>query len=79
MQLYMVPGLSVAVIHHYQIAWAKGYGVIEGGSATPVTPTTLFQSRLHQQAGDVAPVDVTQGGAHRSLRRTAPDAPSPAG
>jgi CubicO group peptidase (beta-lactamase class C family) len=31
MQVYNVPGLSVAVIDNYQIAWAKGYGVIEAG------------------------------------------------
>ncbi len=44
MQLYKVPGLSIAVIDNFQIAWAKGYGVIEAGSAAPVTPTTLFQA-----------------------------------
>jgi CubicO group peptidase (beta-lactamase class C family) len=44
MQLYKVPGLSIAAIDNYQIAWAKGYGVLEAGSTTPVTPTTLFQA-----------------------------------
>ena len=44
MQLYKVPGLSIAVIDNFQIVWAKAYGVIETGSATPVTPTTLFQA-----------------------------------
>jgi len=42
MKTLNVPGLSVAVIEHYKIAWAKGYGVIEPGSSTPVTPRTLF-------------------------------------
>jgi CubicO group peptidase (beta-lactamase class C family) len=44
MKLYNVPGLSVAVIDDYKIVWAKGYGVIETGSSTPVTPKTLFQA-----------------------------------
>ncbi len=38
----LVPGLSVAVIDNYQIAWAKGYGVTDVRSQTPVTPDTLF-------------------------------------
>ncbi|MGA8501212.1 MAG: serine hydrolase, partial [Candidatus Sulfotelmatobacter sp.] len=37
-----VPGLSVAVIDHFRLAWAKGYGVNDVRSRTPVTPETLF-------------------------------------
>jgi len=44
MDVFKVPGLSVAVIDHFQVVWAKGYGVIEPGSTTPVTPRTLFQA-----------------------------------
>jgi CubicO group peptidase (beta-lactamase class C family) len=44
MQLYKVPGLSVAVIDNFNIAWAKGYGVTEPGSHNPVTIHTLFQA-----------------------------------
>jgi CubicO group peptidase (beta-lactamase class C family) len=44
MQLYKCPGLSVAVIDNFKIAWAKGYGVTEAGSNTPVTVHTLFQA-----------------------------------
>jgi CubicO group peptidase (beta-lactamase class C family) len=44
MQVYKVPGLSVAVIDNFQIVWAKAYGVIGAGSDTPVTPRTLFQA-----------------------------------
>ena len=44
MKLYNVPGLSIAVIENYKIAWAKEYGVIEAGSSTPVSPKTLFQA-----------------------------------
>ena len=44
MKLYNVPGLSIAVIDDCKMVWAKGYGVIETGSSTPVTPKTLFQA-----------------------------------
>ena len=44
MKLYSVPGLSVAVIEDYKIAWVKSYGVTEPGGAVPVTPKTLFQA-----------------------------------
>src|SRR5260370_21361317 len=44
MKLYNVPGLSIAVIENYKIAWAKEYGVIETGSSGPVTTRTLFQA-----------------------------------
>ena len=41
---YHVPGMSVAVIDNFKIAWTKQYGVIEPGSKQPVTPKTLFQA-----------------------------------
>jgi CubicO group peptidase (beta-lactamase class C family) len=44
MKLYNVPGLSVAVIEDYKIAWTKSYGVTEPGGTVPVTPKTLFQA-----------------------------------
>ncbi len=44
MQTYKVPGLSVAVIDNFKIAWAKGYGVTEPGSHNPITIHTLFQA-----------------------------------
>ncbi|MFN7996138.1 MAG: serine hydrolase [Bryobacteraceae bacterium] len=44
MQIYKVPGLSVAVIDNFRVVWAKGYGVIEPGSTSPVTTRTLFQA-----------------------------------
>src|SRR5512135_3367454 len=37
-----IPGISVAVIDHFKLAWAKGYGVTEKNGSTPVTPRTLF-------------------------------------
>jgi CubicO group peptidase (beta-lactamase class C family) len=38
------PGVSIAVLHEGAIEWAKGYGVMETGTAMPVTPRTLFQA-----------------------------------
>ena len=44
MQQYFVPGFSVAVIDDYQIAWTKGYGVLEQGMPQRVTSDSLFAS-----------------------------------
>jgi CubicO group peptidase (beta-lactamase class C family) len=44
MELYKIPGLSIAVIDNYQIVWAKAYGITDVGSQTPVTTKTLFQA-----------------------------------
>ena len=44
MRQLQMPGLSIAVIDNFQIAWAKGYGVTAVGSTTPVSPDTLFQT-----------------------------------
>ncbi len=41
---YHVPGVSVAVIHGGEIAWARSYGVTEAGGSQPVTPDTIFQA-----------------------------------
>src|SRR5438093_11263535 len=43
MDFYKVPGISVAVIHDYQVEWARTYGVLEVAGADAVTPDTLFQ------------------------------------
>jgi len=39
-----VPGLSVAVIRNFKIDWAKGWGVADVDSGTPVTAETMFQA-----------------------------------
>ncbi len=44
MKTFHVPGMSVALIDNYQIAWTKTYGVIAPGSSTAVTNRTLFQA-----------------------------------
>ena len=44
LDVYKVPGFSIAVIDDYKIVWAKAYGVTDVGSHNPVTTTTLFQA-----------------------------------
>jgi CubicO group peptidase (beta-lactamase class C family) len=44
MSFYKVNGLSIAVIHNYQLAWARGYGLADLSEHRPVTTQTLFQA-----------------------------------
>ena len=44
MQHYGVPGLAIAVIDDFEIAWVKGYGVLDAEKGGPVTEETLFQA-----------------------------------
>jgi CubicO group peptidase (beta-lactamase class C family) len=39
-----INGLSIAMIRDYKIVWAKGYGLADKASNTPVTTQTLFQA-----------------------------------
>lgn len=43
MAKYQVNGMSLAVIHDYKIAWAKGYGWADLAEKRPVTTETLFE------------------------------------
>jgi len=44
MKTYRVPGVSIAVINGNDIEWEEGYGFLESGGTSPVTPDTLFQA-----------------------------------
>ncbi len=44
MQALGVPGVSIAVVHNYQVEWAKGYGLADIAGKRSVTPETLFQA-----------------------------------
>lgn len=44
MRHYKVPGVSIAIIDSFRIAWARGYGVRETGGTSPITTETLFQA-----------------------------------
>lgn len=39
-----VPGVSVAVIHDFQLQWSRGWGVADVERGNPVDPETLFQA-----------------------------------
>lgn len=41
---YKVPGFSIALIDQEELAWAKGYGVLESGGEEVVTQKTIFQA-----------------------------------
>jgi CubicO group peptidase (beta-lactamase class C family) len=41
---YKVPGISVAFVYQEELAWAKGFGVVEAGGEKPVTGETIFQA-----------------------------------
>jgi CubicO group peptidase (beta-lactamase class C family) len=43
MELYNIPGVSVAVVNEGVLEWARGYGIREAGKPDPVTPETLFR------------------------------------
>jgi CubicO group peptidase (beta-lactamase class C family) len=44
MKNFMVPGVSIAVIENGKIAWARGYGVRDVETKTPVNEATVFQA-----------------------------------
>lgn len=44
MRAYRVPGISIAIINHGQLDWARGYGVTRVEGSAPVAVTTLFQA-----------------------------------
>ncbi len=44
MRYYHVPGVSVAVLDRGRIVWARGWGVADTATGTPVDTSTLFQA-----------------------------------
>jgi len=44
MAAHKVPGFSIALIDQGELAWAKGYGVLEAGGEEPLTTDTPFQA-----------------------------------
>ena len=41
---FNVPGVSIAIIKDFTVAWAKGYGVADVETGAPVTTDTMFQA-----------------------------------
>ena len=50
MAYYKVKGLSMAVVHNYQVVWAKGYGWADEKEKRPVTVNTLFQAASNSKS-----------------------------
>jgi CubicO group peptidase (beta-lactamase class C family) len=42
MKFYNIPGVSIAVIQDFKIAWVRGYGVMDNETKEPLTEKTLF-------------------------------------
>jgi CubicO group peptidase (beta-lactamase class C family) len=57
LQQLHVQGVSIAVVHHGVIEWARGYGVATAAGA-PVTPDTIFQ------AGSISKPVASMGALH---------------
>jgi CubicO group peptidase (beta-lactamase class C family) len=60
---YRVPGVSIAVIDDFEIAWVRGYGLRRAGGSDSVTPATLFQAAsMGKPVAAVAALSVVQRG-----------------
>ena len=44
MKRFNVPGVSIAVIHNFEIHWAKGYGISDVETGAAVNVDTMFQA-----------------------------------
>ena len=63
MDLFHVPGVSVAVIKDFRIEWAKGYGVADVSSGARVDADTLFQAAsISKPVAAMAAVRAAQDG-----------------
>jgi CubicO group peptidase (beta-lactamase class C family) len=57
-----IPGVSIAVIHDGNVAWARGFGLTAIGGP-PVTPNTLFQAgSISKPVSAVAALALVQAG-----------------
>ncbi len=44
MEYHKVPGMSIALVKEGELRWAKGYGIANTETGTPVTESTMFQA-----------------------------------
>jgi len=44
MEYHTVPGMSIALVKDGELRWAKGYGIANTETGTPVTESTMFQA-----------------------------------
>jgi CubicO group peptidase (beta-lactamase class C family) len=62
MQQLHIPGVSIAIVHHGVIEWARGYGIATPAGA-PVTPDTLFQAgSISKPVASMAALHLVQEG-----------------
>jgi CubicO group peptidase (beta-lactamase class C family) len=66
-----VPGVSIAVIEHGEIAWARGFGVKDAGTTDSVTASTLFEAQSISKAVTATAVLVLIRSGQLSLDRSA--------
>ena len=50
MRFNKVPGVSIALIRNYRVAWVKGYGVMDSAAGRIVTDQTLFQAASYRRS-----------------------------
>jgi CubicO group peptidase (beta-lactamase class C family) len=63
MEQFHVPGVSVAVIDGFAIAWAKGYGIADAASGLRVETDTMFQAAsISKPVAAMAAVRAAQDG-----------------
>lgn len=73
MRHYAVPGVSVAVIDGFEIAWSKGYGALRTRGEDPVTPQTLFHAgSVAKCLSAAATLTLVEQGLHRGAVAGAP-------
>lgn len=64
MEYHGVPGISVAVYRDGKLDWAKGYGLADLESNTPVTTQTLFQAAsISKPVSAMAVLDMAEEGS----------------
>ncbi len=63
MKHHNVPGVSIAVIDNFKIAWAKAYGVLDNESKNQVNTKTLFQAAsISKPVASIAALSLVQDG-----------------
>jgi CubicO group peptidase (beta-lactamase class C family) len=63
MKNYAVPGVSIAVIDHDAVAWAKGYGVLDTTTKKPVMTSSVFQAcSISKSLSATATLKLVEGG-----------------
>ena len=63
MERYFVPGMSIAIIHDFKVAYTRQYGVADVETKAPVTADTLFQAAsISKPVAAVATLKAAQDG-----------------